>query len=102
MTAYGERIFSGPYRLDNFEAGILPVRVNSYQTAPGPQCPGQRGNDAFGPEIDRGFGTVGLGSDDQVEIGLGTARVRNDRIEQETVVFPIQHDGHWTLIDRHP
>ena len=70
MTAHGERIFSGPDRLDDFEAGILPVGVNSNQTAPGPQRPRQRCDNALGAEIHRGFRPIRLGSDDQVEIGL--------------------------------
>src|SRR5712664_3836677 len=92
MTAHGERIFSGPDRLNNLNAGILPVGVNSDQTAAGPQRPRQRRNNAFGAEIHRRFGPIRLRSDDQVEIGLGTASARDDRIEQKTMIFAVQHD----------
>src|SRR5665213_3126829 len=89
MTAHRERIFSGPYRLDDLHAGILAVGVDSDQAAPGPQRPRQGRNDAFGAEIDRGFGPIGLGSDNQVEIGLGLAGPGDDLVEQEPVVFPV-------------
>src|SRR5260370_26547026 len=85
MRAHFERLSAGPDRLDNLQSGILPVGVNSNQTAAGPQRPRQRRDDAFGAEIDRGFGPVGLRSNDQVEIGLGAAGARDDRIEQKTV-----------------
>src|SRR6266704_2097562 len=101
MTAHRERIFSGPNRLDDLEAGILPVGVNSNQTAAGAQRPCERRNDAFGAEIDRGFGPVGLRSDNQVEIGLRAAGARDDLVKQKSVVFPVQHDGDRPLIDRH-
>src|SRR5258706_112798 len=93
MTAHRERIFSGPNRLNDLEAGILPVRVNSNQTPAGAQRSREGRNDAFGTEIDRGFGPVRLRSDDQVEIGLGAAGTWDDLVKQKTVVFPVQHDG---------
>src|SRR5881394_1961547 len=101
MTAHRERIFSGPHRLDDLKARILPVGVDSDQTATGPQGPRQRRNDALGAEIHRGFSPVWLGCYDKVEIGLGPARPRDDRIEQEPVVLPIQHQRYRPLVDRH-
>src|SRR5580698_2241900 len=101
MTAYRERIFSRPYRLDNLQAGILAMGVDSDQPAAGPQSAPQWCNNASGTEINARFGPIGLGSDDQVEIGLGPAGPRNDRIEQKPVVLPVKHQRHRPFIDRH-
>src|SRR5882762_10146078 len=101
MTAHRERIFSGPYRLDDLQPRIPPVRVDSNQAAASPERPRQGRNDAFGAEIDRGFGPVGLGSNNQVEIGLGAAGARDDQIEQESMVFPVKYHRDRPLVDRH-
>src|SRR5579863_10077532 len=101
MTAHGERIFSRPYGLDNLQPRILPVGVDSDQTAPGPQRAPQGGYNALGAEIDAGFRPVWLGGDDEVEIGLGPARARNDRIEQESMVFAVKNQRYGAFIGRH-
>src|SRR6202022_4149014 len=101
MTAYSERIFSGPDGLDDLEPRILAVGVNSDQPAAGPPRPPQGRDDAFGAEIHRRFGPIRLGSDHQVEIGLGAASPRNDRIQQKSLIFPVKRDGDGPLIDRH-
>src|ERR1700722_5091787 len=101
MTAHRERIFSRPYRLDNLQAGILAVGVNSDQPAPGPQSPPPWWNNASGGEINARYGPKGMGSDDQVETGLGPAGPRNNRIKQKPVVFAVKHQRHRPLIDRH-
>src|SRR5258708_12485964 len=93
MTTDRERIFSRPDCLNNFQAGILAMRVNANQASPRPQCPRQGRNDAFGAKIDRRFGTVGLGSDDEVEIGLTSSGARDDLVEQEPVFFPLTNHG---------
>src|ERR1700684_2210007 len=101
MTAHRERIFSRPYRLDNLQSRILAMGVDSDQPAASPQSPPQWGNNASGAEIDARFGPIGLGGDDQVEIGLGPAGPRDDRIEQKAVVLPVKHQRYRALIDRH-
>src|SRR5437588_7452072 len=101
MTAHRERIFSRPNRLDDFKARILPVGVNSNQTATGPQRPRQRRNNPLGAEIHRRFGPVWLGCNHKVEISLGSACPRDDRIEQETVVLPIYDQRYRPFIGRH-
>src|SRR3974377_119487 len=101
MTAYGERAFSGPDRLNNLHARILSVGVDPNQSPTGAQAACQWGDDALGTEINSGFRAIGLGCDDQVEIGLGPARPRNDLVEQETVILTIDHQSYRPLIKRH-
>src|SRR6516165_2675940 len=101
MTADGERVFSGPDCLNNLDARILSMGVDSNQSPTSTQATRQWGNDALGTEINSGFRAIGLGCDDQVEIGLGPARPRNDLVEQEAVVLTIDYQGYRPLIKRH-
>src|SRR6516225_11049614 len=101
MTAYGERVFSRPDCLNNLHARILSVGVDPDQSPTGAQAASQWGDDALGAEINSGFRAIGLGCDNQVEIGLGPARPRNDLVEQEAVVLTIDYQGYRPLIKRH-
>ena len=98
MTAHHERIFSRPDRLNDFQARIMPVGVNSNQTPPRPQRPGQRRNNPFGTEIHRRFRPIGLGGDHKIEIGLGPPRPGDDRIKQEPVVVETFNRANVSLV----
>ena len=90
----------GQISADDIHAGIVAVRMNGDQPAAGTERACQRRDHALGLEIERSARAIGLRGDDQIVIGDRAARLRNDRIEQEFVVFAIDHQHDRALIDR--
>ena len=70
------------------------------EPAAGAERARQRPDDALGLEVERGARAIGLRGDDEIVIGERAAGPRNDRVEQEAVIFAIDHQHHRAVIDR--
>src|SRR5690348_6323809 len=94
-----ERMIVGPDPLDDLHSWIVTMGVNGDESSAGSECASERRDHALGLEFERRARPVRLRSDHQVVIGLCATRPRNDRIEQEAMIFAIEHEDDRAFVD---
>src|SRR5215469_16638507 len=99
MPVGEERIIAGPEALDDLHSRIFATGVDGDEPPSCAQGARERSDHPPRLEVRRGPSAIGLRSDDQVKIGLGTTRSWNDRIKQKAMVLTVNHQHHGTLID---
>src|SRR5262245_23168065 len=75
------------------------MRVDCDQPSTGRERTCQRRDHTARLELQRRPRAIGLRGNDQVVLRLGEATTRADLVEQETMIFPIDHQNDWLFVD---
>ena len=100
MAVGDEGVFIGPDFADDLQAGVIAVRVETNQTTARPERFGQWRDDLAGLEFDGCAGAVRLRGDNQVKISAHTALLRAHVVQEQLVVFSVDHQHHRALVSQ--
>ena len=95
-----ERLLVGPHLADDFHAGVLTGGLNGDHAPAGSKRRRQRRQHGAHLDVHRVTRTVGLRGDNQIVTQIAAALARNDRVQHEFLIAPVEHQHRRLLVER--